>query len=109
MLGPYPSLRFLRMLHHLPNFLRLFWRLFRDSRIPVYKKILPVISGIICTAYVLLPIDALPDPYAFIGQLDDIAVVLFIMAPTIWVFVRSCPKEIVKEHAHQINDRISHG
>lgn len=107
MRGPYPALGIFRLLHHLPNFLRLFWRLFRDPRVPAYKKILPVISGIICAAYILFPIDILPDFVAFIGQLDDTTVVLVIMGPTIWRFVRSCPKDIVKEHAHQINSGAS--
>lgn len=107
MRGPYPSPRILRLIYHLPNFLKLFWRLFRDSRVPAYKKILPVIAGLICFAYILLPFDVLPDPYALIGQLDDTTVVLLIMAPSIWVFVRTCPKEIVKEHAHQINSGVS--
>jgi len=88
----------------LPNFVKLFWRLFRDSSIPVYKKALPVIAGLICLAYVLFPVDLLPDPYVFIGQLDDATVILFIMAPAIWLFVRLCPKELVKKYAHQIND-----
>ena len=74
---------------------------------PAYKKILPVVSGLICAAYILLPFDVLPDPYAIIGQLDDTTVVLLIMAPTIWIFVRTCPKDIVKEHAHQLNNRAS--
>jgi len=109
MRGPHPALGILRLLHHLPNFLKLFWRLFQDPRVPAYKKIIPVISGIICAAYIILPIDVLPDFVAFVGHLDDTTVVLIIMTPTIWGFVRSCPKDIVKEHAHQINDRISHG
>ncbi len=109
MRGLYPSSRILRLIYHLPNFLKLFWRLFRDPRVPAYKKILPVIAGLISAAYILFPIDVLPDPYAFIGQLDDATVVLFIMTPAIWVFVRTCPKEIVKEHAHRINSGTSRG
>ena len=109
MRGPQSSLRILRLIHHLPNFLKLFWRLFRDPRVPAYKKILPVIAGLICAAYFIFPFDALPDPYLFIGQLDDTTVILFIMAPTIWGFVRTCPKELVKEHAHEINSGVSRG
>ena len=74
---------------------------------PVYKKVLPVIAGLICLAYVLFPFDVLPDPYTFVGQIDDLTFVLLIMAPSIWLFVRTCPKELVKEHAHQINNRAS--
>ncbi len=109
MRGPYPSLRILRLLHHLPNFLKLFWRLFRDPRVPGYKKILPVVAGLICGAYFLWPIDVLPDFHAFIGHLDDTTVVLLILAPAIWGFVRTCPKEIVKEYAHQINNDVTRG
>lgn len=107
MRGQYPPLRILRFIHHLPNFARLFWRLFRDPRVPVYKKALPFIAGIICLAYIVFPFDALPDALAFIGQLDDMTVVLLVMVPSIWSFIRICPKEIVKEHTHQINSGIT--
>ncbi len=106
--GQYPPFRFLRLVYHLPNFVRLFWKLFRDPKVSAYRKILPVIAGLICLAYVILPFDALPDPYAFIGQLDDMTVILLLMTPSIWLFVRICPKELVKEYAHQINSGVSH-
>ena len=99
--------RILRLIYHLPNFMKLFWKLLRDPKVPIYKKILPVIAGLICFAYVVFPFDILPDPYAFIGQLDDITVVLLIMAPSIWLFVRICPRELVKEYTHQISSRTS--
>ena len=73
----------------------------------MYRKILPVIAGLICFGYFLWPIDVLPDLHVIIGQLDDTTVVLLIMAPAIWAFVRTCPKEIVKEHAQQINSSVS--
>jgi len=107
MRGPHPALGILRLLHHLPNFLKLFWRLFQDPRVPAYKKIIPVISGIICAAYIIFPIDVLPDFVAVVGHLDDTTVVLIIMTPTIWGFVRSCPKDIVKEHAYRLNNGAS--
>ena len=99
--------RILRLIYHLPNFMKLFWKLLRDPKVPIYKKILPVIAGLICFAYVVFPFDILPDPYAFIGQLDDITVVLLIMVPSIWLFVRICPKELVKEYTQQISSRTS--
>jgi uncharacterized membrane protein YkvA (DUF1232 family) len=98
------QLRILRLIYHLPNFVRLFWRLLRDPRVPIYKKVLPVIAGLICFAYVVFPFDVLPDPYAFVGQLDDVTVILLIMAPSIWLFVRICPRELVKEHTHHISE-----
>lgn len=101
--GQYTPLRVLRFIYHLPNFVKLFWRLLRDRRVPVYKKILPVIASIICFAYVFFPFDILPDPYVFIGQLDDVTVIALIMVPSILLFVRVCPKELVKEHTQQIS------
>ena len=107
MSGQYPPLRILRFIYHLPNFAKLFWRLFRDPRVPAYKKALPVIAGIICLAYIVFPFDTLPDTLAFIGQLDDTTVVLLIMVPSIWLFIRICPKELVKEHTRQISSGVS--
>ena len=101
MRGP---LNILRIIYHLPNFLRLFWRLFRDPRVPAHKKILPVVAGLLCLVYVVFPFDAFPDwPYIILGQLDDLTVVLFIMAPSIWLFIKICPKDLVREHSKQIN------
>jgi uncharacterized membrane protein YkvA (DUF1232 family) len=94
-----------------PDFARLCWRLFRDSRVPTHKKVLPVIAGIggiICFVYVMFPFDALPNPYSFIGQLDDttliLSIVLLIIEPSIWLFIRICPEELVREHTCQIDE-----
>lgn len=77
--------------------------MFKDTRVPAYKKALPVIAGVICLAYVLFPFDALPDPLPILGQVDDMTFVLLIMVPSIWLFVRICPKDLVRDHAHQID------
>ena len=104
MRGQYPSTRILQLIYHLPNFAKLFWRLFRDPRVPAYRKALPFFAGIACLAYVVFPFDVLPDfPFNLIGQLDDTTVVMLIMVPTIWLFVRTCPKQLVKEHSRQID------
>ena len=101
--GQYPSPGFLRLIYHLPNFLKLVWRLLRDSRVPAYKKILPSVAGMLCLAYVIVPIDVLPDFLSFLGYLDDLTVVLIVMVPSIWIFVRTCPKEVVKDLTHKIS------
>ena len=101
------SFQILRLLYHIPNFLRLFWRLFRDSRVPFYKKLLPLTTGLICFVYFIFPFDAFPDwPYAILGHLDDMAVILLIMTPSIWLFIKMCPKELVREYSKQINQNI---
>jgi len=104
-LGQYPLSRVLRIIFYLPNFGRLFWRLFRDPRIPLYKKVVPAIAGAISFAYFFFPADLVPD-IPLIGQLDDATVVLLIMIPSVWLFIRMCPKDIVREHAHQISRRF---
>jgi len=105
MRGQYPPFGILRFIYHLPNFAKLFWRLFRDPRVPAYKKALPVIAGIICLAYIVFPFDTLPDTLAFLGQLDDATVVLLLMVPSIWLFIRICPRELVKEHTREISNQ----
>jgi len=97
--------RFLKILYYIPNFLKLFWKLFRDPRIRFYMKLIPITGAILSLSYVIVPFDMLPDVMAFIGQLDDLAVVSIFMTPSIWIFIRGCPKEIVKEHAHGIGGR----
>jgi uncharacterized membrane protein YkvA (DUF1232 family) len=101
--GQYPPKKLTRIIYYLPNFLRLFWMVFRDPRIAWYKKVIPVIGGILALSYVLFPFDILPDFVTFLGQLDDLTVVLLFMIPSIWLFLRSCPKELVKKHAHNIS------
>ena len=101
--GQYPSPGFLRLIYHLPNFLKLVWRLLRDSRVPAYKKILPSVTGMLCLAYVIVPIDAFPDFLSFLGYLDDLTVVLIVMVPSIWIFVRTCPKDVVKDLTHKLS------
>jgi uncharacterized membrane protein YkvA (DUF1232 family) len=101
--GQYPPNKLMRIIYFLPNFIRLFWGLFRDPRVPIYKKALPVFGFILALSYILFPFDMLPDYIAFLGQLDDLTVFLILMAPSAWLFIRICPKNIVLEHAHRIS------
>ena len=52
----------------LPNFLRLPWGLLRDSRVEMIDKLL--VAGAI--AYIVAPIDIIPDFIPFLGEVDDI-------------------------------------
>ena len=101
--------RFLRILLNLPNFIRLTMRLFRDERIPIYRKailvVFEILAVIFAIAYFIFPFDAdfiLP----IIGRFDDICIGAFvILIPGAWLFIKSCPEHIVREHV----DRISRG
>ena len=85
------------MLLHLPNFARLYWRLFRDRRVPILPKALLVLTLV----YVVSPLDLVPDFVPVIGEMDDVVVVL----AGLWLFVRLCPLEVVRETVHDIATR----
>ena len=48
------SLRFMRLLYHLPNFVKLAWRLFWDRRIPIYRKAVLVLFEIFAALFAIL-------------------------------------------------------
>ena len=52
----------------LPNFLRLLYGLITDNRVAAVDKL--VVAGAI--AYILLPVDILPDFIPFLGEVDDV-------------------------------------
>lgn len=93
-LGPQ---RLVAVMRHLPNFLRLFWRLFKDPRVGLGPKLL--IWGLL--AYLLLPLDLLPDLVPGLGQIDDL-IVTFV---GLKIFVSLCPRQVVREHVHAIAGR----
>lgn len=51
---------------------RLAWRLVREPRVPAACKAVPVLAAL----YLLSPIDVLPDFLPFLGQLDDIGILV---------------------------------
>jgi uncharacterized membrane protein YkvA (DUF1232 family) len=104
--GPLPPFlftgRFLKLFLHLPNFARLYWRLFRDRRVAILTKALLVLTLV----YFVSPFDVIPDFIPVIGEMDDIVVVL----SGLWMFVRLCPPEVVRETVSDIAARrVTHG
>ncbi len=86
----------LRLLWHLPNFVKLFWRLFTDRRVPLRAKAVLVIAVL----YILNPFDFLPDLlYPFFGVLDDLTVCLLAAR---W-FISLCPPNVVEERLREIS------
>jgi uncharacterized membrane protein YkvA (DUF1232 family) len=86
----------LRLLWHLPNFVRLYWRLYRDPRVPLAAK-----AGLTAAVlYLVSPIDLLPDYWLpLLGFADD-AGVLWIASR--W-FIAACPPAVVTEHVRRID------
>jgi uncharacterized membrane protein YkvA (DUF1232 family) len=86
---------FLRLLVHLPKFLKLFGRLAIDARVSLAPKL--VLLGIL--AYVALPTDLVPDFLFGVGQLDDLVIIL----GGLKLFLRLCPEAVVEEHLEALS------
>jgi uncharacterized membrane protein YkvA (DUF1232 family) len=89
--------RAVQVITHLPDFVRLYWRLFRDRRVSPLAKALLVAS----LAYVVWPLDIIPDVLPVIGEVDDIGIVL----SGLWLFIRLCPPQVVLERVREISAR----
>ena len=74
----------------IPNLLKLLYRLMKDNRVPTTEKVFLV--GAI--AYVISPIDLIPDVIPFIGQVDD----LYVVALTLLRLFTRTPANVVREH-----------
>ena len=102
-------LRFVRFLLHLPRFVKLAVRLFVDSRVPIHRKAILVLTELIAVMFAIIyfvfPLDF--DFLPVIGKLDDLLLALFLIsAPGVWLFVKLCPQPIVLEHVRQLaNER----
>ena len=86
--------RVVQLVTHLPSFVRLFSRLAKDSRVGLGPKLL--LAGIL--AYLIFPIDLLPDFLVGLGQVDD----LLLLFLGLKLFLRLCPKAVVQEHVRAI-------
>jgi len=85
-----------RLIWHLPDFIKLFYRLFLDSRVPLYLKLF-LIGTLL---YVISPIDFIPDfLIPIIGELDDIILLVICLR----VFLDWSPKDVVLEHITRID------
>jgi uncharacterized membrane protein YkvA (DUF1232 family) len=74
----------------IPNFLKLLFRLFKDSRVPVAEKAL-LVGAIV---YVVSPLDLIPDVIPFIGEVDD----LYLIALTVIRLLNRAPDVAIREH-----------
>lgn len=79
--------------------LRLAWRLWRDKRVSLWPKLVPLAT----LAYVLVPFDLLADPILGLGQLDDLGVILLGLR----LFVALCPARLVAQHRYQLADGVT--
>jgi uncharacterized membrane protein YkvA (DUF1232 family) len=83
-------LRMGRMVIKLPTYARVVWGIVRDPRTPVGLKGLLMAA----LAYVVLPVDLIPDAIPILGQADDLTVLLLVLD----LFIQNAPPEVRAEH-----------
>ena len=94
-----PRWRYLRMARvvvKLPTYARMVWGLLRDPRTPIGLKAILAAA----LAYVVLPVDLVPDVLPIIGQADDLTVLLLVLD----LFVQNAPPEVRAEHLARARD-----
>ena len=77
---------------------RLAWRLFLDDRVSFWLKLIPPAA----IAYVVFPVDILPDVVPIAGQLDDVAIVLLGLK----LFIELVPPEVRREHLQALGAHL---
>ena len=83
-------LRMGRMVIKLPTYARVVWGIVRDPRTPVGLKGLLLAA----LAYVVMPVDLIPDAIPILGQADDLTVLLLVLD----LFIQNAPPEVRAEH-----------
>jgi uncharacterized membrane protein YkvA (DUF1232 family) len=73
-----------------PRLIKLLTRLMRDPRVQPRSKAVLLITA----AYLMSPVDVIPDMVPGVGQLDDIIIVAFALDH----LLNRIPEDLVKEH-----------
>ncbi len=73
---------------------QLVWRLLLDRRVSPALKLIPLATFV----YLLMPVDLLPDVFLGLGQLDDLAIILFGLN----IFLQLCPSGIVRQYRDRL-------
>lgn len=74
--------------------LRLAYALLVDARVPAWTKLIPLAGA----AYLLLPVDLIPDMLVGLGQLDDVAILMLGLR----TFFDFAPPAVVHEHLQRL-------
>ena len=64
-------------------------KLFFSPKVPLWTKIVPIVA----LAYLVFPLDFLPDFVPGLGQVDDLTVLLVFL----WAFLQLVPQDVVRE------------
>ena len=83
-------LRTARIVVKLPTYARMVWGLVRDPRTPIGLKAMLLAA----LAYVVMPVDLIPDVIPILGQADDLTVLMLVLD----LFIQNAPPEVRSEH-----------
>ena len=90
-LGP---IQLSRLVMYLPQFVRLFYRLWTDDRVPKLAKMVPWMGALLMLTPPALELDMIP----IVGELDWLVIAYLSLKIFIWL----CPIDVVREHVIQI-------
>ena len=93
-LGP---MQLSRLVMYLPQFVRVFYRLMTDDRVPALAKMVPWMGLALMLTPPALELDMIP----IVGELDWLLIAYLSLKVFIWL----CPPDVVRQHVSQ----ISHG
>jgi uncharacterized membrane protein YkvA (DUF1232 family) len=84
-------MRMARLVFKLPTYARMVWGIMRDPRTPIGLKGMMAAA----LAYVVFPVDLVPDVIPILGQADDLTILLLVLD----MFIQNAPAEVRAEHA----------
>lgn len=74
----------------IPNLGKLLFRLMRDPRVPVRRKLLAAAAA----GYAIMPVDLIPDVLPVLGQLDDLLLIVLALKH----LLEGAGPEVLEEH-----------
>ncbi len=86
-------------IREIPHYLRLLWGLARDPRVALVDKLLVIAAAV----YVISPIDVIPDFIPFLGQVDDLYLVILAMQR----MVSRAGRSVLRDHWTGSPDALS--
>ena len=89
-----PPLQLSRLVGYLPQFVRVFWRLMKDPRVPLLAKLVPVLALLLMISPPAIELDLVP----ILGEIGGLVVGVLAFKILVWL----SPPEVVREHVSRI-------
>lgn len=87
---------------NIPQRIQLLWGLLRDDRISIWLR---RVGPMAILAYIISPIDLIPDFILGVGQVDDLGVVAFGLILLLRLMTRLAPEAVVADHVGRITGK----